>query len=292
MVEEALAWLSPPPGGIVLDGTAGLGGHAERLARALGPSGTLLLVDLDAECLAQAVARVRDLGPRVIARHASFAAAREILQEEGFAGAHGILLDLGINSAQLDDPARGISFRFDGPLDMRLDRSGGDTAADLVARMPEKELADLLFHYGEERASRAIAREIVAERRRTPIRTTEALAAIVRRVVHGRPGGIDPATRSFQALRIAVNRELENLEKFLARAPDCLLPGGRIVVISFHSLEDRLVKVAFRGDRASNRLNVLTRKPVRPGEAEERANSRARSARLRAAERPADSVGG
>lgn len=292
LVAEALAWLAPPPGGTVLDGTAGLGGHAERVAHAIGASGTLVLLDLDEEFLARAAARVRDLGPRVIARRASFAAATEILHEEGLPGAHGMLLDLGVNSAQLDDPARGLSFRFDGPLDMRLDRSGGETAADLVARLPEKELADLLFEFGEERRSRAIAREIVAERRRSPIRTTGALAAIARRVVRGRPGGIDPATRSFQALRIAVNREMEHLARFLERAPDGLLPGGRVVVISFHSLEDRQVKVAFRRELASGRLRVLTRKPVRPSEDEERANPRSRSARLRAAERPADAAGG
>ncbi len=285
LADETLAWLAPRPGGIVLDGTAGLGGHAERIARALGADATLILLDLDADILARAEARISGLGPRVLARHASFADSCAILADLGIPAVDGVLLDLGINSEQLDDPARGLSFRFDGPLDMRLDRSRGGTAADLVNRLPEKELADLIWRFGEERRSRAVARAIADERRRAPIVRTGRLADIIRRAVGGRPGGIDAATRSFQALRIAVNGELEALENFLTRLPGLLRTGGRAVVIAFHSLEDRLVKQAFRREAAAGTLKVLTKKPVRPGEAEEAANPRCRSARLRAAEK-------
>lgn len=292
LADEVLAQLAPRPGGTVVDGTAGLGGHAERIAGALGPTGTLILLDLDAGILERARERVAAIGPRVIARHGSFARMRHVLDELALPGADGILLDLGINSVQLDDPERGLSFRFDGPLDMRLDRSEGETAAELVARLTETDLADLLYRYGEERRSRAVARAIVQERRRSPIRTTGALATILRQVIHGRPGGIDPATRCFQALRIAVNRELESLENFLGSVTDCLNPGGRAAIIAFHSLEDRLVKQAFRREAGLGRLRLLTRKPLRPGEVEERDNPRARSARLRVAERVHPGSGG
>ncbi len=291
LVEETLAWLAPPEGGSVVDGTAGLGGHAARIAERLGPRGLLVLLDRDAETLARAEARVRNLGPRVVARHESFARIGEVVAELAPEGVAGILVDLGISSVQLDEADRGFSFRFDAPLDMRMDRSAGETAADLVNRTRERDLADLIWRFGEERRSRAIARAIVEERRHSPIRTTAQLADLVRRVVRGRPGGIDPATRTFQALRIAVNDELEALERFLSGVWDALRPGGRVVAISFHSLEDRQVKTAFRREAGNGRAIVLTRKPVVPGEAEERANPRARSAKLRAAERAGATLG-
>jgi 16S rRNA (cytosine1402-N4)-methyltransferase len=279
LLAEALELLAVRPGGTYVDGTVGLGGHAAAVLRASAPDGRLVGLDRDGETLARARARLAEFGGRARLEQGDY---REIPERLAGEEADGILLDLGVSSAQLDDAGRGFSFQSEGPLDMRMDRSGGTTAADLVNRMRERELADLIYECGEEPASRRIARAIVFARERKPIETTTELAEIVRRAApRRRPGGLHPATRTFQALRIRVNRELEGLGEAFEGAARCLKPGGRLAVIAFHSLEDRAAKETFRA-LAARGFRVLTKKPVRPGEAEVRANPRARSARLRA----------
>jgi 16S rRNA (cytosine1402-N4)-methyltransferase len=292
---EVLAALDPRPGQVFVDATIGAGGHARLLADPLGPDGRLIGLDRDASMLALAGARLRGLPVTLV--HSGFDELPDELARLGVAAVDGLLADLGVSSDQLDAPERGLSFARAGPLDMRLDPESGETAADLLCRMNERDLADLFWRYGEERFSRRIARRIVETRRLRPLRTTEELAELVRRCVprprwHGqlaaratkgrRKPPIDPATRVFQALRIAVNDELGALDRLLAALPDCVRPGGRAAVISFHSLEDRRVKQAFR-DRT--RWQELTRKPVTAGEEEVARNPRARSAKLRAAVR-------
>jgi 16S rRNA (cytosine1402-N4)-methyltransferase len=282
LLHETLELLAVRPGGLWVDGTVGLGGHAGAILERSAPDGRLLGTDRDGETLEHARHALAGYGARVSLLHADY---REIPRLLGTQRADGVLLDLGVSSAQLDDPGRGLSFQADGPLDMRMDRSGGETAAELVNRAGERELADLIHRYGEEPASRRIARAIVEERRRGRIRTTGELAAVVRRAAgRSRRPGLHPATRTFQALRIRVNRELEGLQPALLAIARCLAPGGRMAVISFHSLEDREAKQAFRA-LGSQGFRVLTRKPLRPGPAELMANPRARSARLRAVER-------
>jgi 16S rRNA (cytosine1402-N4)-methyltransferase len=279
LLAEALELLAVRPGGLWVDGTVGLGGHAEAMLRASAPDGRLLGTDRDAEALCLARERLAPFGGRARLVAADF---REIPRHLAGECADGILLDLGVSSLQLDNPGRGFSFQAEGPLDMRMDREEGETAADLVNRLPEGELADLIYEYGEERASRRIARAIVHEREREPIRTTLRLADVVRRSAgRSRRPGHNPATRTFQALRIRTNRELDGLGEAIVALAACLRPGGRMAVIAFHSLEDRPVKQAFRGLDGSG-YRRLVKKPVRPGEAEARANPRARSARLRA----------
>ncbi len=282
LLAEALELLAVRPGALCVDGTVGLGGHAAAVLRATAPDGRLVGFDKDGETLAAAQARLAEFGARVRLEQADF---REIPDRIAGERPNAILLDLGVSSVQLDDPARGFSFQADGPLDMRMDRTSGQTAADLVNRMRESDLADLIFECGDEPASRRIARAIVRAREMKPIETTTELADIVRRAApRRRPGGLHPATRTFQALRIRVNGELEGLREAFVRIAGCLAPGGRMAVIAFHSLEDRASKEAFR-ELAGQGFSVLTRKPVRPGDDEVRANPRARSARLRAVAR-------
>jgi len=282
LLEETLELLAVRPGGLWVDGTLGLGGHAEAVLRATAPDGRLLGLDRDEEALERARARLVPFGARVRLEHADY---RELPARLGDERASGILLDLGVSSLQLDDPERGFSFQREGPLDMRMDRSARGTAAELVNRMRERELADLIHEYGEEPFSRRIARAIVRARETQPIETTTRLAEIVRRAApKSRRPGFHPATRTFQALRIRVNRELEGLGEAIERTAACLRSGGRIVVIAFHSLEDRAAKQAFRS-LAGRGFSLLTKKPLRPGEAELRQNPRARSARLRALRR-------
>jgi 16S rRNA (cytosine1402-N4)-methyltransferase len=282
LLAETLELVAVKPGGLYVDGTVGLGGHAAAVLRAAAPDGRLLGLDRDGETLERARARLAEFGARVRLEQGDY---REIPERLGGERADGILLDLGISSAQLDEAERGFSFQAEGPLDMRMDRRTGPTAADLVNRMRERDLADLLYEYGEEPASRRIARAIVFARERQPITTTTELADIVRRAApRSRRPGLHPATRTFQALRIRVNRELEGLGEAFEGAARCLRPGGRLAVIAFHSLEDRAVKEAFRS-LAAHGFRLLTKKPVRPAEAEVRANPRARSARLRALRR-------
>jgi 16S rRNA (cytosine1402-N4)-methyltransferase len=290
---EVLAVLAPAPGQVVVDATVGAGGHARLIAERLGPNGRLIGLDRDAAMLE--LARPRLTGLPVTLVQANFDRLPEVLAGLDVAAADAVLADLGVCSDQLDAAGRGFSFAQAGPLDMRLDPGeGGETAADLLRRLNERDLADLFWEYGEERFSRRIARRIVEARRTGLPRTTEELAELVRRCMPRPPrkGGrrrppIDPATRVFQALRIAVNDELGALDHFLAALPACVKPGGRAAVISFHSLEDRRVKTAFR-DRSA--WEALTKKPVQAGDDEVRSNPRARSAKLRAARRVSGEV--
>jgi 16S rRNA (cytosine1402-N4)-methyltransferase len=285
VVAETVALLDPSRGGLFVDCTVGLGGHA----RALLAGGATRLVGLDRDTTALAIAAgaLAEWRDRVELVHADFRELQTVLAARGINLIAGAVADLGVSSMQLDAEGRGFSFRRDEPLDMRMDQTQGPTAADLVAEADEEELANVIFQYGEERYSRRIARGVVDARRAGRIATTGQLAQIVRRAVpHKGYQRIDPATRTFQALRIWVNRELEGLDGFLLEASRLLGAGARLAVITFHSLEDRIVKHAFRALAAGEEaLRVLTRKPVIPGEAELARNPRARSAKLRAIER-------
>jgi len=291
MTAEVLRVLRPERGGLFVDCTVGLGGHARALLEA--GATRLIGLDRDLDALAHARDTLAPFGDRVRLVHADYRAIDEVLDRERVDLVDGTLADLGVSSLQFDAPGRGFSFQRDEPLDMRMDRTGGDTAADLVARSTERELADAIFQYGDERFSRRIARAIVDARAQAPVQTTGQLAAIVRRAIRrparsGRgPMRIDPATRTFQALRIWVNQELEGLDRFLETAARRLRAGARLVVITFHSLEDRIVKHTLRAleHRDDALAHVLTKKPVVPSDDEVDRNPRARSAKLRAAER-------
>ncbi len=283
-MDEVIEWLAPREGSILVDGTAGAGGHSAALARLVG-SGKVIGFDRDPNMLE--LARAATAGLPVDLVHAPYSAMREGLAELGIAAGtvDGVLLDLGLSSDQLAWRNRGFSFGTEGPLDMRFDpTSDGPTAADLLAELSDEELAKAFFEFGEERFSRRIARRIVETREAEPLTTTTQLADLVRRCIPGklRHGPIDPATRVFQALRILVNDELEHLDSILATLPEILAPHGRAAIISFHSLEDRRVKWAFRNDP---RWTVLTKKPITATAEETAVNPRARSAKLRVAER-------
>jgi len=282
LVEQVLSYL-PERTDLLIDATLGLGGHARAFLEST-QGGRVYGIDRDSEVLAVARERLSEFGDRVQTCHAPFSRVAEVAAEAQLPPADAVLFDFGVSSVQLDEGERGFSFRHDAPLDMRMDRSDGETAADLVKRLPEKELANLIFELGDERASRRIAKSIVVARRRNPIRTTAQLAAIVRDAVGGR-GKIDSATRTFQALRMAVNDELGEIRKAIAAAIDVLRPGGRLLTISFHSGEGRTVKAAFRSDA---RLQIVNKKAVPADAAEKRANPRSRSAYLRVAERRAN----
>ena len=279
---EVLHLLDPQPGQVIVDATVGAGGHARLVAQRLD-AGRLIGLDRDPAMLE--LARPRLTGLPVTLLQANFGELRRVLDEQGIEAVDGVLADLGICSDQLDEADRGLSFAREGPLDMRLNPAEGEPASTLLRRLGERDLADLFWRYGEERFSRRIARRIVEVRRRAPLETTEQLAELVRRCVppirgSRRRAPIDPATRVFQALRIAVNDELAALDELLAALPGCVRPGGRAVLISFHSLEDRRVKQAFR---VKETWEALTRKPIQAGEQEVKDNPRARSAKLRAA---------
>ena len=285
MTAETIALLDPSRGGLFVDCTVGLGGHARVLLEA-GAS-KLLGLDRDPEALKIARERLEGFGDRVELVHADYRELGRVLDDRGVPGVDGALADLGVSSMQLDGEGRGFSFRRDEPLDMRMDQSQGPTAADLLDQVGEEELANLIFEYGEERYSRRIARAIVEARGRGSITTTGQLAQIVRRAVPRRGyQRIDPATRTFQAIRIWVNRELDQLEAFVVEACSRLLAGARFAVITFHSLEDRIVKHAFRAlAQGRMALKILTKRPIVPGDSELDRNPRARSAKLRAVER-------
>jgi 16S rRNA (cytosine1402-N4)-methyltransferase len=285
MTAETIALLDPSRGGLFVDCTVGLGGHARVLLEA-GAS-KLLGLDRDPEALKIARERLEEFGDRVELVHADYRELGRVLDDRGVPGVDGALADLGVSSLQLDAEGRGFSFRRDEPLDMRMDQSQGPTAADLLDQVGEEELANLIFEYGEERYSRRIARAIVEARGRGSITTTGQLAQIVRRAVPRRGyQRIDPATRTFQAIRIWVNRELDQLEAFVVEACSRLLAGARFAVITFHSLEDRIVKHAFRAlAQGRMALKILTKRPIVPGDTELDRNPRARSAKLRAVER-------
>ena len=278
LFQQVIEYLEPHPGGRYIDATVGAGGHAAGILAASAPTGRLLGLDADPAALAIAATNLSNLHERVELVHANFEHLQQVAEAKGFFPADGIVLDLGLSSMMLADAARGFSFTSDGALDMRFNPDDATTAADLVNALSEKELADLIFEYGEERAARRIARAIVQVR---PITTASHLATVIEKAM-GRRGRIHPATRTFQALRIAVNRELEVLDHVLPQIVETLAPRGRVAIISFHSLEDRRVKNFFR---AARNLCALTKHPVRPIREEALANPRSRSAKLRAAEK-------
>ncbi|HEU5407694.1 MAG TPA: 16S rRNA (cytosine(1402)-N(4))-methyltransferase RsmH [Nitrospira sp.] len=286
--QEVCFWLISERSATILDCTVGYGGHAEMLLASTS-TGTVIGLDKDFQAIDFCQRRLNRFGDRIVLRQGNYRDLKSILTETGIAAVDGVLFDFGVSSPQLDDPSRGFSFQREGPLDMRMDQTIGKTAADLVNHSPEHELADLIFQYGEERYARRIARAIVQERQRRPVETTGALVSIVVRSVPAsyRHGRIHCATRTFQALRIAVNHELDFLESSLRDATEVLASGGRICAISFHSLEDRIVKHTFRSlsQEPEATLSILTKKPVFPSEAECEANPRSRSAKLRVAER-------
>ena len=302
LVEETLSLLAPSRGATVVDLTLGPGGHAEQFLEAVGPEGRVYGIDRDPEAVAFACARLARFGPRFTALGGDHRDLQALLHGAGVFVVDAILADLGISSLQLDDPRRGFSFRVDGPLDMRMDPTSGPSAADLLAMMSEAEIKEVLRTYGEERLAGPIARAVVRERARRPLLGTRQLSAIVERVAGpaARRYRIHPATRTFQALRIAVNREVDGLEKLATDAVSLLRRGGRLAVISFHSLEDRAVKNALRSlaDRCvcppglpvcgcgrESLVRILTQRPVTPSREAVESNPRSRSARLRAAER-------
>ena len=303
LLHEAIEAIVGDRDGTYVDGTYGRGGHARALLAALSPAGRLIAFDKDPQAVhaaTQGAQRIDD--SRFAIEHASFAAMRERLAARGITALHGVLLDLGVSSPQIDDPARGFSFRFDAPLDLRMDTSCGETAAQFLARADERHIAQVIRDHGEERFAVQIAKAVVARRASgRPVGRTVELAEVVARAVKTREPGQDPATRTFQALRIFVNAELEDLGKGLSAAMDLLLPGGRLVVISFHSLEDRIVKRLIAAESRSEpdrrapfaeprptRLRAIAR--VKPSAAEVQANPRARSAVMRVAERTAVEV--
>ncbi|MEW6678136.1 MAG: 16S rRNA (cytosine(1402)-N(4))-methyltransferase RsmH [Pseudomonadota bacterium] len=297
LLEEAVAALNIRPDGVYVDATFGRGGHSRAILARLGPAGRLLALDRDPAAVA-AGALLTDERFRLI--HAAFSALGQAVQEQGLNQVDGVLFDLGVSSPQLDEAARGFSFRFDAPLDMRMDTTRGMTAAEWLNQASEEEIAKVVRDYGEERFARQVARAVVKTRAETPLATTRQLATLVAGAVRTRERGQDPATRTFQAVRIFVNRELEEIEQTLPQAVSLLKPGGRLAVISFHSLEDRLVKHFMRAESAGEQLPPeipvtadalragrlrLVGKAIRPGDDECRANPRARSATLRVAER-------
>jgi 16S rRNA (cytosine1402-N4)-methyltransferase len=299
LLEETMKLLAPERGGLFVDCTVGLGGHSEAILKSC-PDSRVIGMDLDPAALAYSRQRLAPFGDRFRAFQANFRAISSILQQANERGPNGVLADLGVSSVQFDSPERGFSFRFDAPLDMRMDPTSGATAADLLQQLPESEIARIIFEYGEERHSRRIARRIIERREQgKPITTTTELADLVRHAAGGhKRHQIHPATRTFQALRIAVNHELEGLGEFVESAVDLLIPDGRFAGISFHSLEDRIVKRELRklsghcecpprmpvcSCGARKVVEVLTRRPVTPSDQELDENPRARSAKLRAA---------
>jgi 16S rRNA (cytosine1402-N4)-methyltransferase len=284
MVEEVMVFLGCEPGRTYVDATLGGGGHASEILKRTAPDGVVIGIEWDEEALSEAKNALMPFGERAKIYRENFVRLPELVRAESV---DGILLDLGLSSLQVDKEERGFSFRGDGPLDMRMDQRVDHTATDLINRLSLKELEDTLFYYGEERWARKIARAIVHVREQEPIRTTQALSRIVYRAIpkrfHSRR--IDPATKTFQALRIKVNDELENLRKILETGWTVLKKGGRMCVISFHSLEDRTVKETFRKLEKGGEVRILTRKPVIPSDEERKRNPRSRSAKLRCAER-------
>jgi 16S rRNA (cytosine1402-N4)-methyltransferase len=288
LLSEVIEHLDPSPGKVIVDCTTGRAGHALAMAGRLGPTGKLIGLDADPTNLQFAKTRLDAAPSQVRLFHANFAELEDVLAEVQLGRVDGILADLGISTNQLFDERYGLSFGQDMPLDMRLDPRIRETAADFVNKMRETDLANVLYELAQERYSRRIARKIAEARLHSPITSTERLAELVRSAIPtrgGAPERIDPATRTFMALRMKVNRELENLEALLKQAPKFLKSGGRLAIVSFHSMEDRLVKQAFRSAEQTGQLKVLTKKPITPSETEIAANPRSRSAKLRVAEK-------
>ncbi len=294
MLAEVMQYLGPRPGQTVVDATLGMGGHSEAILEKIGAEGTLVAIDRDEESLARARERLEPLPGKKHFMHANFCDLDAVLKELQIDVIDGILFDLGISSYQLMNPERGFSFQEEGPLDMRLDRESYISAYDLINNLNEDEISNLLWSFGQERWHNRIAHRLVQERERHPISTTSELREIVMQSIpmrfrrqHYR---IHPATRTFQAVRIAVNRELEVLESALDKAMAALTPGGRICVISFHSLEDRIVKHKFRGAASEGKIELLTKKPIQPAEEEAARNPSSRSSKLRAAQKCAPAL--
>jgi 16S rRNA (cytosine1402-N4)-methyltransferase len=291
LLNEVLEWLAPHPGGRYCDATVGLGGHAREILRRSAPDGRLIGLDRDRDAIAAAGATLAEFGDRVTLVHAPFSQVRDVLTRVGAVPVDGFLVDLGVSSPQLDRPERGFSFRESGPLDMRMDQSQGETAGELLRRIDEQELETIIRDYGEERYARRIARAIVEARERGELDSTGALGTIVARAMPRHEWHKNPATRTFQALRIAVNQELVQIEQLLDQMADCLRPGGRLCIIAFHSLEDRIVKRRLRalagrgGTGETPRVRLLNKHVIVAGDEERERNPRARSAKLRAAER-------
>jgi 16S rRNA (cytosine1402-N4)-methyltransferase len=292
LLDEVMSFLAPVAGGVYCDATVGLGGHAKAILERSSPDGRLIAIDRDQEALALAQSRLAPFADRVSFVHARFGSIRSLLAEAKVPPLDGCLVDLGVSSLQLDRAERGFSFRHSGPLDMRMDQSQGESAAEFLRRADQDEIERILRDLGEERFARKIAQAIVEARDRDDLSTTGALAGLIARVTPRREHNKDPATRTFQALRIALNDELGEIEHFLADAPSCLKPGGRLVVISFHSLEDRMAKRRFRALAGRNdearlepQLRILTKHVVTASDAERARNPRSRSAKLRAVER-------
>ncbi len=279
MAAEVIEYLQVQPGQTIVDGTLGGGGHTRMLAKLVGGSGRIVAMDRDIHAIERAKRELADLP--VTPLHGNFCNIPDGLEQLEIEKVHGVLLDLGISSDQLADDDRGFSFHAAGDLDLRMDITTGEPAWKLIRRLSEKHLADLIYQYGEERASRRVARALVAARQDEELRSAAAIADIVRRAVPGPRGKIDKATRTFQGLRIAVNEELKSIEIALRRLPECMLAGSRVAVLSFHSLEDRIVKDAFR---QNDGFETILRKPLRPTDAEIERNPRSRSAKLRVAE--------
>ncbi len=284
LLNEVIEFICPCEGGIFVDATVGLGGHAVKIAESMKGKGLLIGIDLDEKSLDLAAEQLKEYGKMVILRKGNFRDIRDIIESEGIAGVDGVLFDLGLSSYQLDNPERGFSFSRQGPLDMRFNMEGSITAFDIVNMYPEKRIREIIKIYGEEKRASAIAKAIVRGRTAAPIRTTTELSEIIRSAV-GRSGRIHPATKTFQALRIFVNDELNNLKKGIEGAVSILRGGGRICVISFHSLEDRIVKNFFKNKASEGVLKIITKKPITPSENELTENPRSRSARLRVAEK-------
>ncbi len=282
LLQETVDGVAPLSGGLYVDATLGGGGHTEALLEASAPDGKVYGIDRDPNALAAARKRLAPYGERVVFLHGKFGDLSGLLESVGVSQVQGLIADLGVSSPQLDHAERGFSFSRPGPLDMRMDPTAGEPLSELLNSWSTEELADILYEYGEERASRAIARSIKAALELGELLTTEDLRRTVVRVLGPRKGGADPATRTFQALRMAVNAETDELDTLLRMLPELLADGGRAAVISFHSGEDRKVKYAFRDDP---RLKPLTKRPLEAGDAESDLNPRARSAKLRVAER-------
>lgn len=289
MPVEVLSWLRPKDGQIFLDCTVGYCGHAEKILEASAPDGIVVGIDRDILAVEAGTRLLERFGNRAILVRGHFVDLKRHLFDRGIHLVHGVLFDLGVSSPQIDVPGRGFSFQAEGPLDMRMDQSAGATAADIVNRTEEVDLANMIYEFGEERYSRRIARAIVRARSIRPLETTRDLVSVIEAAVpgHYRRGRIHCATRTFQALRIAVNQELDHLEPALRDAADVLAPGGRLCVISFHSLEDRIVKHTFRAlaAQAEQGFEILTKRPQLPADEEMHRNSRSRSAKLRVLQR-------
>ncbi len=285
MLEEMIQYLRPHSGGVYLDGTLGAGGYSEQILRASEPDGVVIGLDLDPEAIARTRRRLTQYGARFRAVHAGFHEARKIVEELNIGAVDGAVLDLGLSSEQLDDPKRGFSFRSGGPLDMRFDPTAGEPLIEYLSTISIHQLEEILATYGDERYYRKLARGILDARNRGKLGTTEDLAGVVVGIIGSRRGKIHPATRTFQALRIAINREFDNLTTALEQIPLLLKPGARFSIVSYHSLEDRAVKISFRErKKQSDRWLVVTSRPIRAADEEIKLNPRARSARMRVLE--------